>query len=205
MRLERYYFPFENPCWLLQIIFLSFICLGWFPGVYSITFWGTEEKLPVLKFSGYLLLLFLKIGVFASVVLQLSRACPSYHDPLKTIKSGLHEHWPALSTLVGICHRILWTCAFPTFWKAGRRHNLDRGPQLSKGISHTMWHHALYIKLGKQGGRGVHLEWWCSPSHHYAWWSLAFLGIAEHPLDYGKWWINSLFFLTCVCSFCFLY
>ena len=40
-------------------------------------------------------------------------------------------------------------------------------------------------------------------SHHYTWWSPAFLEMAEHlPAD-AKQWMNSLFCFACVRSFCF--
>ena len=44
--------------------------------------------------------------------------------------------------------------------EAGRGHSWDSWPQLTKGIFHTIWHHAQHIKLGKEEGRGGHLEWW---------------------------------------------
>lgn len=43
------------------------------------------------------------------------------------------------------------------------------------------------------------------PSHHYAWWSLAFPGMAEHLSVHGKGWRNSLFSFACAYSFCFTY
>jgi len=43
------------------------------------------------------------------------------------------------------------------------------------------------------------------PSNPHAWWSPAFLEMAEHlPAD-GKWWMNSLFLFACACGFCFTY
>ena len=39
------------------------------------------------------------------------------------------------------------------------------------------------------------------PSHHYVWWSSAFLETAEHlPAD-GRWWMNSSLCSACTCSF----
>ena len=35
------------------------------------------------------------------------------------------------------------------------------------------------------------------PSKHYAWWSPAFLEMAEHLPANGKYWINSLFYFAC--------
>jgi len=37
----------------------------------------------------------------------------------------------------------------------------DSWPQLTKGVFHTVWHHAQPIKLGEEEGRGgTHLELW---------------------------------------------
>ena len=42
----------------------------------------------------------------------------------------------------------------------GRGHSRDSWPQLTKGISHTIWRHAQHIKLGEEEGRRAHLERW---------------------------------------------
>ena len=54
----------------------------------------------------------------------------------------------------------------PTSEEAGgaqevwRGHSRDSWPQLTKGIFHTIWHHAQHIKLGEEEGRGGRSEWW---------------------------------------------
>lgn len=61
-----------------------------------------------------------------------------------------------------------------------------------KGISQTMWHHAQHIKLGEEEGM-FGIMGFVFPSHHYMWWSPAFMVIAEHLPAHGQWWMNSLF------------
>ena len=45
----------------------------------------------------------------------------------------------------------------------GRGHSWDSWPQLTKGISHTMWHHAQHIKLEKKEGGDVRSGGVCLP------------------------------------------
>lgn len=57
-------------------------------------------------------------------------------------------------------------------------------------VSHPQWFHA---QLGRSS-KGALSEWWfVSPSPPQGWWSLAFLGIAEHLPGYEKWGMNSIF------------
>ena len=44
--------------------------------------------------------------------------------------------------------------------EAGRGHSRDSWPQLTKGIFHTISHHAQHRKLGEGGGRAERLERW---------------------------------------------
>lgn len=56
----------------------------------------------------------------------------------------------------------------------------------SKGILHTLWHHAHYIKQGR-GRQGRMLEWCCLHSWVTAvWWSPEFLWMAEHLPAHGS-------------------
>ena len=70
----------------------------------------------------------------------------------------------------------------------GRGHSRDSWPQLTKGIFHTIWHHAQHIKLEEEeGGRGTFGAMaFVIPSNHYVWWSPAFLEMAEQLPAEGK-------------------
>lgn len=68
--------------------------------------------------------------------------------------------------------------------------------QQNKGISHTIWHHAQPIKLGREGGKGrmFRVMAFTFPSNFYSWWSPAFLEIL---LMGGGEWITYFAWLAC--------
>lgn len=73
---------------------------------------------------------------------------------------------------------------------------------------HTIQHPSLYVKWREEGGtngRTFGLMTYVFPSHHYAWWTPAFLEMAEHLPGPGKGWTNSLVWLVFMCGFSFTY
>jgi len=73
----------------------------------------------------------------------------------------------------------------------------------SAGTSDPSWPKEYSIPYNvlnnKNQGRCLQLF----PSNCYAWWSPAFLGVAEHLPPDGKWWMNASFCFACERSFAF--
>ena len=78
------------------------------------------------------------------------------------IQGCFHYCWAVLTQSQG----LFCLSPHPTSEEAGGAqgvwsgHSWDSWPQLTKGISHTIWHHAQHIELGGGGGSRGHLEWW---------------------------------------------
>jgi len=88
----------------------------------------------------------------------------------------------------------------------GRGHSRDSWPHLTKGIFHSMWHHAQHVKLGKEAGRG---------GGRWEWWHLAsqVTGHVMEPCFPGDGWtpacqrevVKEFLVLLCLCAQLLLY
>ena len=79
-------------------------------------------------------------------------------------------------------------------------------PTDQKDIPDHMTSCLAYKAGGRRRNRGTFgVTTFVFPSHCYAWWSPAFLEMAEHLPAHGKLWMNSLVCFVCMCGICFTY
>lgn len=143
-----------------------------------------------------------------------SSSCPSVWEPVPVgswlfLRALPLPHF--LSVHTSLCTEQLLGSGFPCSSNmrgsraggsqgAGRGHNLDSWSQLTTRVSH----HTQHIKLGKEHGT-FGLMVFVFHCHHYKWWSLALLEMAEHLPAFGRWWMDSLFCFACMPGSCFSY
>ena len=95
-------------------------------------------------------------------------------------------------------------------WRCTRSREGTQPGQLTPSDQRDIPYYMASCSAYKAGGRRrtgrlFGLMEFVFSSNYYAWWSPAFLEMAEHlPAD-GKWWRNSLFCFACMRSFCFIY
>ena len=99
--------------------------------------------------------------------------------------------------------RVGWGCT--RSWEGTQLGRLT--PTDQRDIPYHMMSCSAY-KAGRRrrkGGDTFGVMAFVLPSNCQAWWSPAFLEMAEHlPAD-GKWWMNSLLCFACACGFSFAY
>lgn len=87
----------------------------------------------------------------------------------------------------------------------GRGHSCGSWPQVTQGLSPTMWHHAQQIKLkGRRRKGDVQSDGICLAKSLLHVRGPAPLRVAEQLLVHGKWWISSLFCLLMCVAFAHL-
>lgn len=76
-----------------------------------------------------------------------------------------------------------------------RGHRWDSWPQLTRGISHTVWHHAQHANWREEGETfAVMIVIFPCPCH--SWWSPTLLGTPACPWEVMK----EVFILLCLCT-----